>query len=115
MLLRSSKPFAVVVAKLGRLQSVRPSTSVAVQQSPVASEPDATSILTQRDKQYEVLAWEMFDDMLGRAEEYGHRHMDQIDEIAVEARTKYAYKLGELSGQRELVITKMGKAFRERS
>lgn len=69
--------------------------------------PDVASLLKERDEQYEALAWQMFKDMLGWAEEYGHGHEDALYEVAGDVRAKYAYKMGELSGQRESLVTRL--------
>lgn len=77
------------------------------------SKPEAASLLKERDHQYETLAWQMFEEMLGWAEEYGRGHGDALNEIAGDVRQKYAYKMGELSGQRESLVTRLESVLRE--
>ena len=76
--------------------------------------PGVASLLKTRDAEYEDLAWEMFDDMLMWAKELGRGHEDSLNEIASGVRSKYSYKMGELSGQRESLITQLENAFRDK-
>lgn len=70
-------------------------------------EPDVALLLKDCDDQYEALAWQIFEDMLEWAEEYGQGHEDALNEVAGDVRAKYAYKIGELSGQRESLVTRL--------
>ena len=75
--------------------------------------PDAASLLRKREQQYEDLAKQMFEDMLQVAKEYGSGHENSLDEVAGQIRCEYAYKMGELSGQHEALVTQLEEAFRE--
>ncbi|KAL3154246.1 hypothetical protein ABBQ32_013745 [Trebouxia sp. C0010 RCD-2024] len=67
-----------------------------------------------RDAQYEALAWEMLDEMLESALEYGSGHEDALNKIADELRVEYAYKMGELSGQRQSHLTQLENTLRKK-
>ena len=56
--------------------------------------PDAASLLKQRDDQYEALAWQIFEDMLECADEYGQGHEVPLNEVAGGIRANHAYKMG---------------------
>ena len=76
------------------------------------SNSDAASLLKEGDDQYEALAWQMFEEMLGWAGEYGQGHEDELNKDSGHVRAKYAYKMGELSGQRESLVTKLESLLR---
>lgn len=76
--------------------------------------PDVVSILKNREAEYEELAWDMLEDMLQWAKEFGSGHEDSLNEVAGDVRSKYSYKMGELSGQREALITRLENAFRKK-
>lgn len=78
------------------------------------SKPDVLSLIKKREDEYEKLAWQMFEDMVDCALEYGRGHSDAINDIAGDLRTKHAYRMGELSGQRELLMAQLKTAFQQR-
>ena len=78
------------------------------------AKPDAISLLKERENKDEKLAWEMFDEMVGWAREYGRGYEDAIDEVASDLQRKHAYRVGELSGQRESFTAQLESARREK-
>ncbi len=56
----------------------------------------------------------MFDEMLVCAKEYARGHEEVLNEIGNEIRVKYAYKMGELSGQRDTLISQLKWALHEK-
>ena len=74
---------------------------------------DAISLLKEREKQYEQLAWEMFDEMVEWTKSYARgRRDDEINELASDLVRKHAYRMGELSGQRESFMAQLQSARR---
>ena len=76
--------------------------------------PDAAALLSTREDKYESLAWDMFDEMFACAKEYARGHEEILTEIGNEIRVKYAYKMGELSGQRDTLISELKRALHKK-
>ena len=81
---------------------------------PKDQKPDAAALLSTREDKYESLAWDMFDEMVACAKEYARGHEEVITEIGNEIRVEYAYKMGELSGQRDTLISQLKCALHEK-
>ena len=81
---------------------------------PKDQKPDAAALLSTREGKYESLAWDVFDEMLACAKEDARGHEDVLNEIGNEIRVKYAYKMGELSGQRDTLISQLKCALHEK-
>ena len=77
------------------------------EEMPKDQKPDAAALLSTREDKYESLAWDMFDEMVACAKEYARGHEDVLTEIGNEIRVKYAYKMGELSGHRDTLISQL--------
>ena len=80
----------------------------------MAPKRDAAEVVKARDAQYEGLARQVLEDMLESALEYGSGHEDALNKIADELRVEYAYKLGELSGQRQSHLSQLEDTFRNK-
>lgn len=76
----------------------------------MSSSSKVTEILKSREKRYEELAWDILDDMLASAVEW-RAHEAEMKSVASDIRAEYAYKMGELAGQRESLIAQLENAF----